>query len=330
LVESKEKLMNLSLGVRRALQQCAQDSGTFAMLAMDQRGSLISMMNPGAPDTIQYADVTAVKRDVVGALSPLSSAVLLDVEYGYPACVASGALAAHTGLLLAIEKSGYEGDPLARHTALVDNWSVERTRLAGATGVKLLVYYRPDTPNAQEKEELVARIAGECRRWELPLFLEPLHYSLDRNVKTVPNAERRRLVVETARRLAPLGVTVLKAEFPVDVKQTQDEAEWADACAELSDACLVPWVLLSAGVDFDTFVEQVRVACTSGASGVLCGRAVWKESVQMAANERQNFLHADAADRFRTLAVLVRASARPYTDFYPPSSGDDLENWFLR
>ncbi|HXF63070.1 MAG TPA: tagatose 1,6-diphosphate aldolase [Caldilineaceae bacterium] len=320
--------MELSLGMRRALQQCAQPGAAFAMLAMDQRGSLLKMMNPDNPDATPYADVIAVKRDVIGALSPLASAVLLDVEYGYGACVASDALSGQTGLLLALEKSGYEGDPTERRTALLEDWSVEATRKAGANGVKLLIYYRPDAPNAADQEALVSQVAQECRRWELPLFLEPLHYSLDRNVKTVPNAERRRLVIETARRLVPLGVTVLKAEFPVDVAQTRDQAEWADACAELSSVCPVPWVLLSAGVDFDTYIEQVRVACEQGASGILCGRAIWKESARMDSPARQEFLRTTGAERMRRLADLVGESARPYTDFYPPSGGETLEGWY--
>ena len=314
--------MPISLGVRRALQQSAQPDNTFAMLAMDQRGSLLKAINPDNPASVPRAEVLSLKRDVIGALSPHASATLLDVEYGYGACVASGALSGKSGLLLALEKSGYEGDPTERRTALLDDWSVGHSRRAGATGIKLLVYYHPDAPNAADQEALVREVVQQCLEWELPLFLEPLHYSLDAGVKTVPNAERRRVVVETARRLTRLGITVLKAEFPVDVKQTQDQGEWAAACAELSAASAVPWVLLSAGVDFDIFMQQVRVACTAGASGVLCGRAVWKESVQLAGQARTAFLHDTAVDRFRQIAALVSATARPYTDFYPASFDD--------
>ncbi len=320
--------MTLSLGTRRALQQCAQPDGTFAMLAMDQRGTLTRAMNPAAPAAVTYPEVAAVKRAVIGALSPQASAVLLDAEYGYPACVASGALSGHAGLLLAIEKSGYEGDPTARRTALVEGWSVEQTRNAGASGVKLLVYYRPDAPNAAAQEALVAEVAAACRRWELPLFLEPLHYSLNPALKTVPNAERRWIVIESARRLVPLGVDVLKAEFPLDVAQPADRGEWAAACAELSAACAVPWVLLSAGVEFDTYVEQVKVACSQGASGVLCGRAVWKEAVPLQGAARSEFLHTTGVARFRKLREITSALARPYTDFYPASGGADLAGWY--
>jgi tagatose 1,6-diphosphate aldolase len=320
--------MQISLGVRRSLQQCAQADGTFAMLAIDQRGSLVKAMNPEDPNRVGYHEVIALKRDVIGMLSPLASAVLLDVEYGYGPCVASDTLSGQTGLLLALEKSGYDGDPTERHTALLDNWSVERSAKAGANGIKLLVYYHPDAANAVEQEALVAEVARQCHAWELPLFLEPLHYSLDRHVKSVANAERRRVVVETARRLVPLGVDILKAEFPLDVTQSQDQDEWADACEELSDATPVPWVLLSAGVDFETYLEQVRVACDAGASGVLCGRAIWKESVRLDEPTRMHFLQTVGCDRFRRLAAVVSERARAYTDFYPASNGEALESWY--
>ena len=320
--------MHLSLGIRRAMQQCAQPDGTFAMLAMDQRGSLKHAMNPAAPGQVTYRELIALKRDVIGVLSPLASAVLLDVEYGYGACVASDTLSGQTGLLLALERTGYDGDPTARRTLLLENWSVEQTAKAGANGVKLLVYYHPDAPNCAEQEAVVAEVARQCHAWALPLFLEPLHYSLDRNVKQVPNAERRRVVIETARRLVPLGVDVLKAEFPLDVTQSADRAEWADACAELSEASAVPWVLLSAGMDFETYLAQVDIACAAGASGILCGRTIWKETTQLDEKARLHFLQTTASDRFRQLVALVSKRARPFTDFYPGTSGDALENWY--
>jgi len=320
--------MQLSLGVRRSLQQCAQPDGTFAMLAMDQRGSLIAAMNAHAANPVSYRDIIALKRDVIGVLSPLASAVLLDVEFGYGACVASETLSGRAGLLLALEKSGYDGDPTERRTALLDNWSVEDTAKAGANGVKLLLYYHPDAPNCAEQEALVAEVAQQCHAWQLPLFVEPLHYSLDRSVKSLPNSERRRAVIESARRLVPLGIDILKAEFPLNVEQSPDQAEWAEACAELSEVCPVPWVLLSAGVDFETFLQQVGVACDAGASGILCGRTVWKETTQLDELARMTFLQTTGGERFRQLSALVTDRARPYTDFYPATTGEELQGWY--
>lgn len=320
--------MTISLGVRRSLQQCAASNGTFSMLALDQRGSLLRMLARNGEEP-SYSTVLDFKREAIATLSPLASATLLDAEYGYPACVSSGALSGRTGLLLALEKSGYDGDPTERRTSLLEGWSVEQIKLAGAQGVKLLVYYRPDAPNADDQRALVEEVADACRASDVPLFLEPLHYSLDPNVKKVENAERRDVVIETAKQLVPLGVTILKAEFPVDITQVDDEDVWAEACQELSDAIDVPWVLLSAGVDYNLFERQVRVACKNGASGILCGRAVWKETGAMDGDERTDFLHNTSLKRFQTLVDMVTENARPYTDFYPESNGHDQENWYL-
>ena len=322
--------MTITLGTRRSLQQCAQADGTFAMLAMDQRGSLVRAMNSNDPSSVTYPEIAHLKQTVISALSPHASATLLDVEYGYPACVSNGSLSGRSGLLLAYEKSGYEGDPTARRTTLMDNWSVIRSVNAGATGIKLLVYYRPDAANAAHQEALVSEVAEECEKQEIPLFLESLHYSLNPDVKVVPDDERRQVVIETAKKLSTLGITVLKAEFPVDVKQNSDEADWARACTELSAASAAPWVLLSAGVDFDLYLRQVKVASANGASGVLCGRAVWKEAVGLEGDEQAKFLQETAIPRFQEIAAAVSANARPYTDFYPSSSGDDLEGWYLK
>ena len=90
----------------------------------------------------------------------------------------------------------------------------------------------------------------------------------------------------------------------------------ADACAEISAASVVPWILLSAAVDYEVFLRQVAIACNAGASGTAVGRAVWKEAVTMAGDERMKFLHTTAAERISRLASLCYALAKPYTDFY--------------
>ena len=88
----------------------------------------------------------------------------------------------------------------------------------------------------------------------------------------------------------------------------------------------MPWVLLSAGVDFEQFKPQVQVACACGASGFLAGRAIWKEAAAMSTAERATFLQDVARDRLRQLLVIAAADARPWTDFYvaPESS----EYWY--
>jgi len=110
-------------------------------------------------------------------------------------------------------------------------------------------------------------------------------------------------------------VDILKAEFPLDINDV-DESKWMEACKEISSASITPWILLSAAVDFETFVRQVTVACDAGASGIAVGRAVWKEAVTMSGEERIKFLRTTARQRMARLTSLCHALARPYTDFY--------------
>ena len=82
---------------------------------------------------------------------------------------------------------------------------------------------------------------------------------------------------------------------------------------EASDA---PWVLLSGGVDYDTFLKQVRVACEAGASGVMAGRAVWKEAVTLETAVRNDFLGGIGYERMQRLKLLCAALGRPFTEVY--------------
>jgi len=217
-------------------------------------------------------------------------------------------------LVVAVESTGYTGDTTARQAQIIPGWSVEKAKRMGASAIKLLVYYHPDSPTAKETEDFTAKIAEECIKYDLALMLEPLSYSLDEN-KKLSSEEKRYVVVETARRLTPLNADILKAEFPLDLNET-DESQWMDACKEISSASITPWILLSAAVEYDMFLRQVTVACNAGASGIAVGRAVWKEAVTMNSDDRMNFLRTTAKYRLSRLTSLCHALAKPYTDFY--------------
>ena len=88
-------------------------------------------------------------------------------------------------------------------------------------------------------------------------------------LQKLSSAEKRYVVVETARRLVIDGVDVLKAEFPLEAGRgaKADERDWGAACTELSQASTVPWILLSAGVSYETYLRQVTVWPWAGQSG---------------------------------------------------------------
>lgn len=301
--------MGYLLGTMRGLDACSSERGTFTVLALDHRQNLRKELRPADPGSVTEVEMVDFKRTVVRELRGAGTGVLLDPEIGVGPAIADGSLSGGTGLIVAVEATGFDGPPTARVSRVLDGWGVDRIKRLGASAVKLLVYYHPDAPNAADQERLVADVAAACREADIALFLEPLSFGLDGGA--LRGEARRAVVVETARRLTASGADVLKAEFPYDASVT-DEIAWADACAELDAATPVPWVLLSGGVDDATFERQVAAACTAGASGVLVGRSVWAEAATLEGAERDAFLATTGRERLDRLTSLVDDLAAPW------------------
>lgn len=312
-------MIPLTIGKLRGLQQISSSGGTFTALALDHRQNL----RKANPAFLKDEEISRFKLDVTSVLASEATAVLLDPEVSAAQAVAERAIPNSVGLVVAVESTRYTGEATARRAQIIPGWSVEKAKRMGASAIKLLVYYHPESPTAKEIEDFTSTVAEDCKRHDMVLMLEPLSYSLDEN-KKLSSDEKRSVVVETAKRLVPLGVDILKAEFPLDLKET-DESKWMEACRQISAASVVPWILLSAAVDYDTFVRQVAAACRAGASGIAVGRAVWQEAVAMTGEERSVFLHKVARPRISRLASLCHDLARPYTEFY---SADAPFDWY--
>jgi tagatose 1,6-diphosphate aldolase len=300
----------ISIGKLCSLQQISSQRGTITALALDHRQNL----RRANPVFINDEELSHFKLDVVSALASEATAVLLDPELSAAQAIAQAAIPKGIGLVVALESTGYSGDATARHGQIIPGWSVEKAKRMGASAVKLLVYYHPDSSTANEIESFIEKVAEDCAKHDLLLMLEPLSYSLDENRK-LTSEQKRYVVVETAKRLTPLNVDILKAEFPLDLTE-KDQGTWKDACQEITAASCVPWILLSAAVDYQTYLHQVTVACGAGACGIAVGRAVWQEAVSMTGLERNEFLCQVARQRLARLTSLCEALARPYTDFY--------------
>lgn len=307
-------MSTLTLGKLRGLQQISTERGIFTITALDHRGSFARMVRAALGVTeIAWETVVEVKEQMVRTLAPHSSAILLDPVYGVGPLVA-GVLPGNVGLLFAREQSGYTSDGSGRLTTLEAGWSVAAIKRLGASAVKLLIYYHPDDPSAPHQEEVVKKVAQECREHDILFLLEPMSYSIEAGVKkNSPEfaAQKPEIVLESARRLVPLGVDVLKAEFPTDPNEP-DEGKMRAYCRQLTDMIGIPWVLLSAGVDFVTFQRQVEIACEEGASGFLAGRAIWKECMGMVGEERNHFLNTIAISRLRILADIAQYRGTPW------------------
>ena len=309
-------MKNLTLGKIRGLQQIANPDGILAMCAMDHRGSLRSMIDEESPGEVDYAEMVERKLELCSSLAKYASAVLLDPIFGAAQCISRGVLPKDTGLLVSIEASGYRGNKEQRLTELLGGWNVEKIKRMGASAVKILVYYRPDLKQlARQQLDTVNTVARECIEYDIPFLVEPKSYPVGSEINNPQEFADRKgeLVITTAREITTLPIDVLKAEFPADLGYKKDKSKLIELCRQLDAASEVPWVILSAGVDFELFCHQVEIACQAGASGFLGGRAVWQEAMYIDdAQERVQYLSTVGADRLKRLTEIASKYAVPW------------------
>ena len=95
-----------------------------------------------------------------------------------------------TGLIVALD-TGSTGDPLNRSTEVMEDWSVEKTLRMGASGVKLLLYYHPDSPQAGQREQVQA-VMLKAYRWQYIVsgVQEPRFSNLLSELTTAEQGER--------------------------------------------------------------------------------------------------------------------------------------------
>jgi tagatose 1,6-diphosphate aldolase len=327
-----------SIGKIRGLQEIATSDGIFIICAMDHRGSLKAMIEKEQPDDeVDYQELVEYKLELCEAIAPNSSAVLLDPNYGAAQCISSGLIPGHTGLLVSIEATGYESNQQGRITTLLKNWSVAKIRRMGASAVKLLVYYRPDlTGVANAQLKTIRKVAEECLKYDIPLLVESVTYPVAHEDPNTPEFadKKSQLVTETARQITYLPIDVLKSEFPANLKYETNKSKLLDHCRRVDEASKVPWVILSAGVEYETFRKEVEIACRAGASGFLGGRAIWQEALHFdSKKDRRKFLLTVVTDRVKELAEIATKYAVPWyrkMGFNANKLASIPENWYIR
>jgi tagatose 1,6-diphosphate aldolase len=304
-------MKKLTIGKLRGLQQIASPDGIFNMCAMDHRGSLRKLAGE-----LSYDEMVERKLELCANLAPHASAVLLDPTFGAAQCLSYGALPKSTGLVVSTEASGYVGASEYRSTELLEDWSVAKIKRMGASAAKLLVYYRPDLIELANKlMDMVEAVGLECQKHDLPFVVEPVSYPIGEEVRNTAHFAKikEQLVLKTAQHISNLPIDVLKTEFPADLQYEKDKGKLADLCRQLDAASPIPWVVLSAAVDFETFCQQVEIACQAGASGFLAGRAIWQEAMPIdKARERVKFLATVGADRLKRLSEIAAKYATPW------------------
>jgi tagatose 1,6-diphosphate aldolase len=333
--------MKISPGKQRGLEAVSNDRGVIAAAAMDQRGSLMSAIakDKGVDKKAVTNQMMAeFKEAVTRILTPHASAILLDPEYGLSA---TKVRAKNAGLLLAYEKSGYDNTQPGRLPDLLDHYSVRRIVAAGADCVKILLYYTPFDPPAvnETKHAWVERIGGECIASDVPFFLEFVGYEENVDEKGIEYARKKPEIV--ARSMEEFskpqyGVDVLKVEVPVNMAfvkgarsskgesvYTREEAK--EHFRRAASMAKKPFIYLSAGVSNDTFNESLELAAEAGTnfSGVLCGRATWKDGIPVYAKQGlkafEEWLSKQGVANINNVNQRL-AAAKPWFSFYGAAS----------
>ncbi len=291
---------NMTTAERRGYQQICGENGLMMVVAADQRGGMRKVLadTPEAQKAIDEAALGVVKAGIVRHLANKASCVLLDAVCAVPDVVDNAVLDRDTGLLIGLDASGWDTDESGyRISKLVPGITARRTRELGGTGAKLMVYLRPDQPEANGVNigiirDCIADFAAE----DLLLVVEILTYQLEGESDTDYKAAFPGLIVESARISLELGSKVLKLPYPGN----------AEACAEISRLCGdVPWAVLSAGVDHETFIGQVETAMQNGASGVIAGRALWKDCISLDPATHAERLEKIASDRLKQIQDVL-------------------------
>lgn len=160
----------------------------------------------------------------------------------------------------------------------------------------------------------ISDLAAACSELEISLIVEPIWYGLDGEDVNDPAVQRARFAetVRSAARFAAAGADVLKVEFPGCTADTDSLAEAETFCAALDAGLSVPWVLLSAGVAFEEFATQLRIAAQAGASGFMAGRSVRGDAVGRLSEEHLAAGIAIAEQRMDILGQIVTECGRPW------------------
>jgi tagatose 1,6-diphosphate aldolase len=90
-----------------------------------------------------------------------------------------------------------------------------------------------------------------------------------------------------------------------------------------------PFIYLSAGVSNAEFTESLELAAEAGTrfSGVLCGRATWKEGIPVFGKQGgdafRRWLEDEGVKNIKNVNERVRA-AHPWFEFYGAKSAEEL------
>ncbi|KHL97112.1 tagatose-bisphosphate aldolase [Paenibacillus sp. IHB B 3415] len=329
----------LSKGKLSRLLKLSNTNGYIAATAIDQRGSLSKSLSKALGKEASHEQVTEFKQLVSEELTPYSTAILLDPEFGWPAAEARDR---NCGLLLAYEETGYDAMQMGRLPDLLPQSSALRYVEQGVDAVKILMYYDPDDLEEINdiKHAFIERVGAECDSVDIPFFFEAVTYS--DKLPDAGSAEFARVKPNKVKKYMQefskprYKIDVLKVEVPVNMKYVagtaantgyEQEAVYTreEALQHFRDTGAIspiPFIYLSAGVTNEVFLETLQFAGEAKVpfSGVLCGRATWQDGIdiygKLGAKELRKWLQEEGKQRMVKLDSILQQVTTPWWQYY--------------
>lgn len=252
----------------------------FLMLALDHRDSFKKIAG-----TDIEKELVDAKFKIINSLIYQFSGVLIDQNYGFKAYSLLN-FDILKPFLLPIEKSGYKENGNGRFNELA--FTVEEIMNQGASGVKLLIYFNKKDKSSRNQIELAKTVGEECKKNDVPFFLEIVNYGSDSDVLDSVSIFKQENI----------NPSVFKLEYPGSEKK----------CLEITNFLEdTPWILLSRGVSYEEFEEQVLIASQNGCTGFLAGRSLWQDYFSKSSiDEKDKFLIQELPQRFAKLSGFFK------------------------
>ena len=268
---SVTRLLGLGLtpGKLRGLQRISNPNGTLTMVATDQNSSMISMMKDsckkrqGREPT--YDEIVEAKVMLSRALSPaLLAACSSTATTGTGAPSPAYAVPASTGLLVRVEKSGGDEEQGRRPAAARSSRAGASPRSSAAGPTRSSCSPSSSRPSPTRAEQNFEFTRADLRR--VHEARHPLPAG-DRSTSRSTARRRRRAKSYVDRKattvieLGPLPEPLLRrlqGRVPRHARRSRPTRKLMDNLKKLNDACVKPWVLLGAGVDYPQVQEAGR------------------------------------------------------------------------
>ncbi|MGD1821642.1 MAG: hypothetical protein ACPKM0_02630 [Pleomorphochaeta sp.] len=288
------------------LKKLADDNGFFKIAAIDHRQVFINACTEITNKEISFSQIVNLKMSLIESLKPYVSSFLLDPIYSAKQ-VRKRVDLENKGLLVGIEGDDYSS------TSFGDNYLTEEIDIDNILSingdcVKLFIYYYDiDRIEILEKERaLVKSVALKCHSLGLPFLFEPIlapEYSILSHDERI-EAQKRMITT-----FSDLPIDIYKISFPCDLNEVSSlkAKEVCQSIISLSDA---PFILLTSGINFETFKDQLKIFSEAGGCGYAMGRSLWSNGLKSLLEDGVN--SEEMVFNIKEINDIIETYAKPW------------------